>query len=59
MTGGGAVGEGSARTMDDDDLGGDSACWLAKVCPECGALLDDISQPCWRCGLKPGEAPSA
>jgi len=44
----------------DEYEGGDSACWLANVCPECGALLDDLSAPCWRCGLKPGEErPSA
>ncbi|WP_181905774.1 hypothetical protein [Microbacterium bovistercoris] len=45
--------------MDHDEHGGDSACWLAQVCPECGALLDDLAAPCWRCGLKPGEEPRA
>ncbi|MGB3375290.1 MAG: hypothetical protein WBA87_09140 [Microbacterium sp.] len=43
----------------DEYEGGDSACWLANVCPECGALLDDLTAPCWRCGLKPGEEPAA
>jgi hypothetical protein len=23
------------------DLGGDPACWAHRVCPECGAVLDD------------------
>lgn len=39
--------------MDGDDLGGNSACWLSNVCPECGALLDDLAdlaEPCRRCG---------
>ncbi|WP_179206610.1 hypothetical protein [Microbacterium esteraromaticum] len=38
-----------------DDQGGDPACWLSQVCPECGALLDDLAAPCWRCGLKPDQ----
>lgn len=25
---------------EDDDLGGDPACWLDQVCPTCGALVD-------------------
>jgi len=41
--------------MDEEEYGGDSACWLSKVCPECGALLDDPASPCWRCGLRPGD----
>jgi len=45
--------------MDAEEYGGDSACWLAKVCPECGALLEDSSAPCWRCGLEPGAVRSA
>jgi hypothetical protein len=43
----------------DEYEGGDSACWLSRVCPECGALIDDLAAPCWRCGLKPGEEPAA
>ncbi|MDT0158551.1 hypothetical protein Q9R19_13045 [Microbacterium sp. ARD32] len=41
----------------DEYEGGDSACWLSRVCPECGALLDDLAAPCWRCGLRPGQEP--
>lgn len=40
--------------MLDEEMGGDDACWLARVCPECGALLDDRVNPCWRCGAQPG-----
>ncbi|WP_268921434.1 hypothetical protein [Paramicrobacterium fandaimingii] len=29
---------------------GDPACWLSQVCDECGALIDDDSDTCWRCG---------
>ncbi|WP_298040737.1 hypothetical protein [uncultured Microbacterium sp.] len=39
--------------MSDDDMGGDSACWLSKVCPECGAMLDHCGALCWRCGTAP------
>jgi len=31
--------------------GGDPACWLANVCPECGAFNDTPDgAPCWNCG---------
>ncbi|MFI7675000.1 hypothetical protein [Actinophytocola sp. NPDC049390] len=31
--------------------GGESVCWLNRVCPECGALADDEPPtPCPRCG---------
>lgn len=34
-----------------EDLGGDPACWLANVCPECGASVDDPSVGvCPKCG---------
>jgi uncharacterized protein YeaO (DUF488 family) len=34
-----------------DDLGGDAACWLHRVCPECGRLCEDGSaQRCPSCG---------
>lgn len=31
---------------------GDPACWLANVCPECGAFVDDpaATPACPRCG---------
>lgn len=35
---------------------GDPVCWLSRVCPECGAMLDDDAvhnrsdRTCWRCG---------
>lgn len=38
-----------------DEESGDSACWLSQVCPECGALLDDRVNACWRCGMRPGD----
>ncbi|MFE4950017.1 flavin reductase [Leifsonia sp. NPDC056665] len=33
-------------------VGGDSACWLASVCPECGAMRDGDG-PCPRCDADP------
>lgn len=39
----------------DISEGGDPACWLALLCPECGAVLESRSDPCWRCGLRPGD----
>lgn len=37
------------------DSGGDAACWLGELCPECGAVPEgegalDPTVPCWRCG---------
>jgi hypothetical protein len=34
---------------------GDAACWLSEVCPDCGALDEDPTGPCWRCGAVRGE----
>lgn len=32
--------------------GGDAACWLSRVCTECGALLEGPPPvACWRCGV--------
>lgn len=31
------------------DEGGDAACWLDRVCPECGAFQESAGA-CWRCG---------
>ena len=37
--------------------GGDAACWLGRVCPDCGALNDAPGpEACWRCGREPGAA---
>jgi hypothetical protein len=34
-----------------EDLGGDEACWLDRVCPDCGAFrTEDPPAPCARCG---------
>jgi hypothetical protein len=32
------------------DLGGDPACWLNRVCPECGRLNDEHVDACRDCG---------
>jgi hypothetical protein len=35
------------------DEGGDPACWLARVCPECGRLADeDPPTRCAACGAE-------
>lgn len=35
----------------DDDEGGDAACWLRRVCPECGRLhAADPPDVCEVCG---------
>ena len=35
----------------DCDAGGDPACWMARVCPACGAMADtDPPARCPRCG---------
>lgn len=36
---------------DEPDLGGDPACWLARVCPECGRFAEHEAAPsCPACG---------
>lgn len=40
----------------DEDAGGDPVCWISRVCTECGALLENVDAPCWRCGAVPGTA---
>ncbi|WP_158726728.1 hypothetical protein [Tomitella fengzijianii] len=38
------------RLDDDEELGGDPACWLHRVCPECGLFIEDRSAAtCPRC----------
>ncbi len=40
------------------DEPGDAACWLHRLCPECGAMpTGEQQQRCWRCGA-PVEDPS-
>ncbi|WP_168226592.1 hypothetical protein [Tomitella fengzijianii] len=40
----------NARPDYDEDLGGDPACWLNRVCPECGLFIEDRSAvACPRC----------
>lgn len=34
-----------------DFEGGDPVCWLAQVCPDCGALNEKFAGTCWRCGI--------
>jgi hypothetical protein len=48
--------EHGATHPSDDEEGGDAACWLARVCPECGAMIEGpVGRPCWRCGVTPKE----
>ena len=45
---------------DDADKGGDSACWLERVCDACGALPDGPPKPvCDRCGSATPAGPPA
>ena len=39
---------GAAAEEHDAEEGGDAACWLDRVCPDCGAFVEGAS--CWRCG---------
>ena len=43
-------GEGSPGE-DVGEQGGDAACWLDRVCPDCGAFVEGPT--CWRCGRAP------
>lgn len=43
--------EATPRAVDPADAGGDPACWLHRVCVECGLFLEDQAAPrCPRCG---------
>ncbi|MEA5119615.1 MAG: hypothetical protein VB036_18625 [Propionicimonas sp.] len=38
--------------IDPVGTGGDPACWLAQVCPQCNALVEGpVGTPCWHCGM--------
>lgn len=50
---GGAVGPRVDRAVVAADAGGvgDPACWLHRLCPECGAVPAGRGERvCWRCG---------
>lgn len=35
---------------EQEPIGGDPACWLEQVCPECGAFVSGtLPARCWRC----------
>ncbi len=39
------------RPVPRADVGGDPACHLSRVCPECGLFVeDDLPAVCGRCG---------
>jgi rubrerythrin len=39
------------RAEPEDDVGGDPACWVRRVCPACGRLADeDPPTRCPSCG---------
>lgn len=48
-------------TAGEEDVGmGDPACWLGRVCEECGALVEGSrAAPCWRCGSIAGAVDGA
>ena len=47
---GGRVGE---ETRPPGDEGGDAACWLQRVCPECGRMAEeDPPTTCAACGAE-------
>lgn len=48
------------RRPDDAAEGGDSVCWLERVCDACGALADAPPEPvCDRCGSSTLAGPTA
>jgi rubrerythrin len=45
------TGQEPQRTRPPADEGGDPACWLGRVCPECGAFTEQAAPTtCPRCG---------
>ncbi|MBN9609593.1 MAG: hypothetical protein J0I11_09790 [Actinobacteria bacterium] len=46
-----AAGAGNAADTDREDVGGDPACWLNRVCADCGRFVDDeFAEVCPYCG---------
>jgi len=46
-------GEVTVTDVPDDDQGGDPACWMHRVCDECGRLADeDPPTRCPSCGAQ-------
>lgn len=41
---------GAALDVASEPIGGEAACWLAMLCPHCGAVPERGSDRCWRCG---------
>lgn len=40
----------AVRDVEPMEQGGDAACWLGRVCDNCGALIEGSrGVPCWRC----------
>lgn len=40
----------SVNETEPIEMGGDPACWLGRVCDNCGALVEGSrGVPCWRC----------
>ncbi|WP_370124527.1 hypothetical protein [Streptacidiphilus sp. MAP12-33] len=46
----------NAEQGQQEPEGGESACWLHRLCPECDAV-QDVEHPehCWRCGAALGD----
>jgi rubrerythrin len=44
------------RSPDGDDRPGDPACWLGRVCPECGSVAD--SDPPTTCPVCHADMPA-
>ncbi len=41
------------RDQHEVSVGGDPVCWLERVCPDCGALVEaELPVACWRCGAE-------
>jgi hypothetical protein len=41
----------------EDDVGGDPACWLDRVCPECGGFVDNDEDHICRPSVEPAADP--